>query len=329
MEPWIAGRVEDVEVLLRKLEDKAPVEVQRALNILPEAVKHMSGYRARVIAAALLYYVSNGKLRQAWLAKELGVKQLSEEPREVEVLYFVGCAGSFDDRYKRVSTAMVRLLQAAGVSFGILGTEEKCCGDSARRIGNEYLYYNLATENIETLKKYSFRRILTTCPHCYQVLKKEYPQLGGRFEVVHHSEYLLELLETGRLRPRQLLREALTYHDSCFLGRYNDLYREPRELLELLGAELREMERHGVRAFCCGAGGGRMWMEEHLGRRINEMRTDQALEVGVNLIATACPFCLTMFEDGLKAREAEERVRVRDLAELLWEALQREGGSRA
>ncbi|GAW93114.1 heterodisulfide reductase-related iron-sulfur binding cluster [Calderihabitans maritimus] len=253
--------------------------------------------------------------RADW-AKELGVKVLSEND-SAEILYWVGCAGAFDDRNKKVAAAVVKLLQAAGVNFGILGTEEKCCGESARRIGNEYLYQMLAEENVEIMKNYGVKKIITHCPHCYNTLKNEYPQFGGDFEVVHHTEFIAQLLAAGKLRAGEA-DVTVTYHDSCYLGRYNDVYLAPRQVLQSIkGLRLVEMERNHERSFCCGAGGGRMWMEETLGSRINEMRTDEAIATGAEWVITNCPFCLTMLEDGLKAREKSENMKVMDIAELL------------
>ena len=253
-------------------------------------------------------------------AKELDVKVLGEaEDPSVDILYYVGCAGSFDDRYKKVSTAMVKILQAAGVNFGILGTEEGCCGDSARRIGNEYLYYMMATQNIETFKAYNVKKVLTTCPHGYNTLKKEYPEYeGGTFDVIHHSEFILDLIKNGKIKLKGDLAKTITMHDSCFLGRYNGIYDQPRQILKALGnCRMAEMDRAGRTSFCCGAGGGRMWMEELEGEKINEIRTAEALTKNPDCIATACPFCMTMFEDGLKAKGAEEKVKVLDIAEFV------------
>ena len=258
-------------------------------------------------------------------AKGLEVKTLAENP-EVEYLYYVGCTGSFDERGKKVTAAMIKLLNRAGVSFGILGAEEKCCGETARRIGNEYLFQSMAAELAETINGYGIRKIIATCPHGYNCLKNEYPQLGGNWEVYHHTEFLARLLGEGRLRPRRRLDKRLTFHDSCYLGRYNGMYDEPRSLLRSIpGLRLEEMERHRAKSFCCGAGGGRMWMEETLGiKKINEARTDQALSLEPELIAVSCPFCTIMLEDGLKAREMEQTVRVYDIAELLVQALEAE-----
>jgi Fe-S oxidoreductase len=250
------------------------------------------------------------------------VQTLAENP-EVEYLFYVGCTGSFEERGKKVTAAMVRLLHQAGVSFGILGAEEKCCGETARRIGNEYLFQSMAAELAEIINGYGIKKIITTCPHGYNCLKNEYPQFGGNWEVYHHTEFLARLLGEGLLLPRRL-DKRLTFHDSCYLGRYNGIYEEPRGVLKSIpGLRLLEMERRQAKSFCCGAGGGRMWMEETLGeQKINEARTDQALALDPELIAVSCPFCAIMLEDGLKAREKEEAVKVYDIAELLAQALE-------
>ena len=265
-----------------------------------------------------------------------------------EVLYWVGCAAAFDDRNRRVARAVVTCLHAAGVQFAVLGQEESCSGDPARRMGNEYLYQMLAQANVETLDRYHPPLILTTCPHCFNTIANEYPQFGGRYEVVHHSAYLARLVADGRLRtgPGTAASSALadagigaaaedphgdsgpggaravTYHDSCYLTRYNGVVQEPRAVLAAVpGLELREMDRHGRQSFCCGAGGGRMWMEERRGIRINAERTRQALETGADAVATACPFCLVMMRDGIAdavdAGTGREGVQTIDIAELL------------
>ena len=254
--------------------------------------------------------------RADWAA-DLGVP-LAADKREFDLLFWVGCAGSFDARGQSIARAMTGLLMKAGVDFAILGVEEKCCGETARRMGNEYLAQMLIESNIETLKKYRFKRIVTICPHGYNSFKVEYPQYGFETEVLHHTQLLHELVNQGKLRVPGGERCVGTYHDSCYLGRYNDIIDEPRELLGgMEGTTLVEMGRRGKRSFCCGAGGGRMWMEETLGRRINEERVDESLERGIDTIFTACPFCVTMFEDGLKARNREE-VKVLDVAEALF-----------
>jgi len=222
-----------------------------------------------------------------------------------------------------VSAAFGKILQAAGVKFGILGEEESCCGDPARRMGNEYLFQLQAMKNIETFKRYGVKRIVVTCPHGYNMLKKEYPQFGGEFEVIHHSQYIAELIKQGRLKLKNSLDEKITYHDACYLGRHNDIYNEPRQVVKALPeAQLAEMARRRSRSFCCGAGGGHMWMEETVGSRISEMRTEQALDTKSSILATACPFCLQMFEDGIKAKEASETIRALDIAELVAQAIE-------
>ncbi len=255
-------------------------------------------------------------------AKELGVTTMAENS-DVELLLWVGCAGSFDDRYKKVSTAFVKVLQAAGVSFSILGPEEKCCGDSARKLGNEYLYQMLAMENIETMNGYGVKNIVVMCPHGYNTLKKDYKQLGGDYNVMHHTEYIAQLISEGRLKLKYPKAARAVYHDSCYLGRYNEVYEAPRSVLrEMSGIELVEMDRHHKRGFCCGAGGGRMWMEETLGSKINDARVAQALEKDPEVAVTACPFCMVMFEDGMKFHNREEDIKVKDVVELVAEALE-------
>ena len=247
---------------------------------------------------------------------------LMAEKQEVDVLFWVGCAGSYDSRYRKVSRAFATLLKMASVDFAILGSEEKCNGDPARRMGNEYLAQTLITENIETLKNYRFRRIVVTCPHCLQSLGKEFRHFGGAYEVVHHSELLQELVAQGKLRLTTEQRVRLTFHDPCYLGRYHETYDAPRGLLDRIPAAGRiEMPRSRDRSFCCGAGGGRMWMEETEGTRVNIERSREALATGADVIATGCPFCMTMLTDGVKAEEAAERVEVKDVAELLLEAV--------
>ena len=252
---------------------------------------------------------------------------------DLECLYWVGCAASFDDRNRRVARAFVTCLAAAGVSFAVLGQEESCSGDPARRMGNEYVYQLLATQNLATLERYRPRAIVTACPHCFNTLGAEYSQFGGHYEVIHHSQFLARLVAEGRLRPELEREGALTYHDSCYLTRYNGVVAEPRSALEAVpGVQLREMERRGRNSFCCGAGGGRMWMEETRGTRINAERTRQALATGADAVATACPFCLVMLRDGLADATAgsERAVGAQDIAEIMAASLtaDRFGGER-
>jgi Fe-S oxidoreductase/nitrate reductase gamma subunit len=259
-------------------------------------------------------------LRAEWM-KGLGVKTMAEDS-DIDFLFFVGCAGSFDDRNKRVATSLVKILKAAGVKFSVLGTEEGCCGDSARRIGNEYLYQSLVQANIEAFKNYGIKKIMTMCPHCFNTLKNEYPQFGGKYEVFHYTQFLAGALESGRLNLKKPLEKVITYHDSCYLGRANEVYEEPRRILRAIpGLKMVEMERNHIRSFCCGAGGGRMWMEEKLGTRINQIRTDQAIQTKANLVGTACPYCLTMIGDGIKEKGLEESMAALDLSELVAQAM--------
>ncbi|MDM8537271.1 (Fe-S)-binding protein [Desulfobacterales bacterium HSG17] len=254
--------------------------------------------------------------RADW-ADGLDVKTMAENPK-VDYLLWVGCAGSFDDRAKKVSSALVKILQKAGISFAILGKEEKCTGDFARRVGNEMLFQMMAEENIETLNKYEVKKIISACPHCLNTLKHEYPHKGGNYEVIHHSEFIDTLVKEGKIRLNKSLKGALTYHDPCYLGRYNNVYDEPRRLLESVSKEgIKELERCGQESFCCGAGGGRMWMEESIGKRINIERAEEIAAKNVSNVAVGCPFCLTMIEDGIKEIAKEEEINTRDIAEFV------------
>ncbi|MCE7062568.1 (Fe-S)-binding protein [Dyadobacter sp. CY343] len=241
-----------------------------------------------------------------------------------EVLFWVGCAGSFDDRYKRVTVAFVKILNKAKVKFAVLGTEESCTGDPARRAGNEFTFQMLAMSNIQVLDMYGVKKIVTACPHCFNTLKNEYPELGGNYEVLHHSEYLQQLINEGRVRPENgetFKGKKVTFHDSCYLGRANDIYEAPRQVLEALDADLTEMKRSKVKGLCCGAGGGQMFKEPEKGRKdINIERIEEALATGADTIAVACPFCMIMMTDGLKNKEKEDSVKIFDIAELVAQA---------
>lgn len=262
--------------------------------------------------------------RNKWVSEvdpdgSLGLKipTVKEHP-EFEYLFFVGSMGSYDNRSRKITRAFVRLMNEAGVSFAILGNEEKNSGDTPRRMGNEFLFQQLCTENIETLQKYNVSKIVTACPHTFNTLKNEYPEFGLEAEVLHHTELLDRLVKEGRLTPTYEVPETITYHDSCYLGRYNDVYDQPRDVLRAIpGVKLTEMQRSRENGMCCGAGGGRMWMEEDEGKRVNLARTEQALAVNPTMISSACPYCLTMLEDGTKEKEVEESVKTRDIAEIL------------
>ncbi len=262
--------------------------------------------------------------RDAW-AEGLDVPRCSDG-KEFEYLFFVGCAGAFDDRQKKVSKALVKILKAAGVKFAILGNEETCNGESARRMGNELVFQTLCQQNIEVMKGYGVRKILVQCPHCFNTLKHEYPQFGGHYEVVHHTELIAKLLGEGRLALSETpelarLTGPVTYHDSCYLGRHNGIYRAPRAALEaVLKVAPKELPRSERQGFCCGAGGGRMWMEEKLGTRVNQNRVEEIARSGATTVATACPFCLTMLKDAASEKNLEQ-LSVRDVAEIVADAL--------
>lgn len=262
-----------------------------------------------------------GADRRAEWAEGLDVPVVGEGV-SFEYLYYVGCSGSFDERSKKVARAFAALLKRAGVSFAILGEAEGCCGDAARRAGNEYLFQTLAQANVEAFREAGVKKIVTTCPHGYNTLKNEYPDFGGRYEVVHHTELLQRLLHEGRLKPARSFDHRVAFHDSCYLGRYNSVYEQPRDVLRgVPGLTLREMEPGREKGFCCGGGGGRIFMEESLGTRINHTRVEHARRTGCDVVASACPFCLTMLEDGVKEKEVPG-VEVRDVAEILLEAME-------
>jgi len=246
--------------------------------------------------------------------------EMMAQGKQPEVLFWVGCAGSFDDRAKKITKAFVRILNHAKVEFAVLGTEESCTGDPAKRAGNEFLFQMQAMMNIEVLNAYEAKKIVTACPHCFNTLKNEYPELGGTYEVVHHTEFLKQLLDSGRLTIEggQFKGKRITFHDPCYLGRANNVYEAPRELIQKLDAELIEMKRSRANGLCCGAGGAQMFKEPESGKKdINVERTEDALETQPEIIAAGCPFCNTMMTDGVKAKEQEANVKVMDIAELI------------
>lgn len=252
------------------------------------------------------------------------VAEISASGRTPEILFWVGCSGSFDDRYKRVTIAIVKILNAVGADFAVLGPEETCTGDPARRAGNEFLFQMQAMNNIQVMNGYNIKKIVTACPHCFNTLKNEYPELGGNYEVIHHSQFIQHLIDGGKIKMKEngsFKGKKITYHDSCYLGRANDVYEAPREVLKALDADLVEMKRCRTTGLCCGAGGAQMFKEPEKGRKdINVDRTEEALKTGAQTIAVACPFCLTMMSDGIKSKEREAEVQVKDIAELIAES---------
>ena len=297
-------KIVDMRRYLALMEGAAPPEAQRAMTNIERAGNPWGEPR---------------ETRGDW-AKELGVPTYTEKP-DAEWLYFVGCAASVDRRNQKVARALVQVLRAAGVSFAILGTEETCNGDPARRIGNEYLWQVQAQQNIETFKKYGVRKVIASCPHCFNTIANEYPQLGGNYEVVHALQLVDRLIAEGKLKVGRGMAEAVAYHDPCYLGRHNGVYDAPRAVLDAVpGVQRVEIEPyHRERGFCCGAGGGRMWMEEKVGQRVNHRRIDQLLATnsGATKVASGCPFCLIMLEEGVGAKGVQEQIRPVDVLELV------------
>jgi Fe-S oxidoreductase len=295
-------KIIDLRRYLVLTEGKASAEINRAFTNLE---RHSNEWG------------QNRNTRADW-AKGLPVRTMAEVDGEVEYLYYVGSAASFDPRNQKIAQAFVRLLNEAGVNFAILGNEEESDGDAARRLGNELLYQTLVETNIEIFKAYNVKKIVTTDPHAYNTFKNEYPAFGFQAEVLHATELLARLIDEGRLKPTKEVNQIITYHDSCYLGRYNGIYSAPRYILEKIpGIQLVEMERNKEKGMCCGAGGGSMWKEETIGERINVMRTEQALETGCTAIGTACPYCMTMMIDGTKQKGVEEQIATYDVVELL------------
>lgn len=247
--------------------------------------------------------------------------EMAASGQSPEILFWVGCAGSFDDRYKAVTQAFVKILNKVGVNFAVLGPEEACTGDPARRAGNEFLFQMQAVGNIQLMNGYNIKKVVTACPHCFNTIKNEYPALGGHYEVIHHSQFLQQLIDQGKIVMKgggEFKGKKITFHDSCYLGRANNVYEAPRDVIRALDLELVEMKRCKTRGLCCGAGGAQMWKEPEPGRKdINIERTEEALNTGASAIAVGCPFCLTMMSDGIKNKNKEQDVKVLDLAELI------------
>ncbi|HEY8755675.1 MAG TPA: heterodisulfide reductase-related iron-sulfur binding cluster [Candidatus Dormibacteraeota bacterium] len=305
------------------------IEMRRHLVLDESRMPKQAETALRGIENVFNPYGLSHQTRADWAA-DLGVKFAAEKP-DAEYLYWVGCAASFDDRAKTIATALVKILQAGGVDFAILGTEEKCNGDPARRIGNEYLFQERAKENVAVLGKYSVRKIIASCPHCFNTFANEYGEFGGEYEVVHHTQMIERLLKEGRITFDQAKRqeETITYHDSCYLGRWNDIFAPPRDILEQIpGLKVVEMARNRNEGMCCGAGGGRMWMEEEQ-PRVNHKRVEQAAATEATKVATACPFCLSMFDEGIASKQLGERLAVDDVAVYVARSLSGTGGEQA
>jgi len=311
----------------RACEDICPVNIQH-LDIILEARKHLVLMESSFPPEMQETFTNLENQSNPWgfgndtrgdWSKDLDVPLMTDNP-QADILYYVGCAASFDDRGKKIARAMARVLKKAGVNYAILGEEERCNGDVARRAGNEYLAQMMIAQNVEIFNQYQPKKILAGCPHCYNTLKNEYPQFGARYPVVHHSEFLLELIKQGRLNTNGTDIEKLTYHDSCYLGRWNGIFDAPRDLLHAVnnGKRLIEMNRNQAHGCCCGAGGARMFMEETLGKRINHERAEEVIATGATYVAAACPFCITMLRDGIN--DADGDVEVKDIAEILDEA---------
>lgn len=255
------------------------------------------------------------------MSNVLLISELTAKGESPDVLFWVGCAGSFDDRAKSITVAFVKILNHLKINYAVLGPEEACTGDPAKRAGNEFLFQMQAMSNIQILNAYNVKKIITTCPHCFNTIKNEYPSLGGKYEVMHHATFLQQLINEGKLKMKEggeFKGKKITYHDSCYLGRANNIYEAPRKVLELLDAELIEMKRCKTTGLCCGAGGAQMFKEPEKGNKdINVERIEEALSTGAEIVASNCPFCMTMLSDGVKNKEKEETVKVYDLAELI------------
>jgi Fe-S oxidoreductase/nitrate reductase gamma subunit len=295
------------------------IDMRRNLTMEKSRFPEAAQEALKCLGARMHPYRGTTATRTTW-CEGLNVDTVADA-KDIDILYWVGCSAALDDRNMKVARAVVKVLQAAGVKFAILGDEEACCGDPARRMGDEYLFQTICQQNIEILKGHNVIKILTSCPHCFNSLKFEYPQFGGNYEVVHHSQYLLSLLKSNRLQVKNMSSVKAAYHDSCYLGRYNDIYDEPREILKAVNGSICELPRRRSASFCCGGGGGHMWMEEDPDKRVNNRRIEEVMNTGVNCVATACPYCLTMFEDGIKAKGTEETIKAVDLAELLADSL--------
>jgi Fe-S oxidoreductase len=338
LEPLIGGKIGPDTIwactTCGSCEQECPVFIENVPRII-EMRKHqtlMEGKISPELAKAFKGLEQNfnpwgiGSSRRDEWAEGLEIPRMADlegaEKETPPLLYWIGCAGSFDDRSKKITLAMVKILEAAGVRFAILGQEEACTGDAARRAGNEYLFQILAEQNVEVLNKYKVKKIVTHCPHCLHTLKQEYPQFGGNYDVIHHSQLIEDLLRSGKLKLRKGIEQTVAWHDSCYLGRYHDIYDAPRRALRAVGGtRVVELARNRSRSVCCGAGGARFWMEETIGEKIYVERSREALAAKADKVGSACPFCLTMMRDGVAHLGKEEEVGTLDLAEIVAEAL--------
>lgn len=309
---------------------KCPVFIEHVPKVI-EMRRHLVMEKAEFPEELVTFFENSEQRSNPWgiapsdrakWAHELNIPVLSDGAK-VDYLFYVGCAGAFDSRARQVSVALSKILNATGVSWGILGVEEKCCGDSLRRLGNEYVFDVMVKENIEVFKKYGIKKIITYCPHCFSTLKNDYKQYGCDLEVIHHTQFINDAIKQGKLKVNAKSNGSVAFHDSCYLGRYNNIYDEPRQVLKACsgGKSPVEMERNLDNSFCCGAGGGRMWMEELIGKRIYLERTQEAVRTDASTVAVSCPYCMTMFEDGIKDEKASDRVKVKDIAEVVADCL--------
>lgn len=286
-------------------------------GVFPKSVTPLKGVRASLVSDG--NPLSEDRAKRADWAEGLSVEAFSEEK---EILYFTGCYFSYDPRLKRVARAVAGILKTAGIDFGILGTRENCCGESIRKTGDEELFRRLARENIKTFIENGVKKILVSSPHCYHTFKNEYPEFMVHFEIIHMAQYLFELIREGKIKFSKDYPKIVTYHDPCYLGRHNGIYDEPREVLKKIpGLELREMPDSRVDSLCCGGGGGRIWMETAKGERFSDLRLEQAMETGAEVLATACPYCINNFEDSRLTLEATEKISVMDITEIVAEAI--------
>jgi Fe-S oxidoreductase len=349
--PMVGGRIKDETLwactTCGACQEVCPVFIDHPLKIL-QMRTHLVLTESRMPSELARTFQNLEKNNNPWgiaaekrmewaeglLEEDGGVPTIETNP-DPEYLLFVGCAGAFDDRIKRTMRALVEVLKAAEVSFAVLGEQEGCSGDPARRAGNEYLFQTQAEANVEAMNAAKVRKVVASCPHCFHTIKNEYPLFGGNFEVIHHTKLIAHLLEAGRLKPDQKVANRFTYHDSCYLGRWNGEYEAPRKVVAAVAdaaggqGTVVEMDRSRQHGFCCGGGGGRMWMEEKIGTRVNIDRTDEILATGAEVAAVACPFCTIMITDGVKARNAEEKIQILDVAEVIAKSLKKKRASAA